>query len=303
MSYKTILAILDTRDNSAAVADFAFAIAADSGAHVIGLHAENISAVPLVAPMEIPDPVAVQALQDMAHSETTAVEGIFRAIAQAAGASSEWRSFATSTGYGSAPLIDSARSADLLIASQADPANPSDSHVDLDSFLFEAGRPVLMIPYIIRQPKPIKRVLIAWNGSKEAARATFDALPFLKAAEAVEIFSVDPAADGAAFIDDHRCRDRRDTGPPRREDDAFDGPKRGQKHLACHRKPAFGRQHRPPGHGRACAFMAVADDLRRHDEELVAIDDGADAVVAMTACRKDRRSCLLPANPANCSDR
>ncbi|ANL65494.1 universal stress protein A [Rhizobium phaseoli] len=193
MSYKTILAILDTRDNSAAVADFAFAIAAESGAHVIGLHAENISAVPLVAPMEIPDPVAVQALQDMAHSETTAVEAIFRSKAQAAGTSSEWRSFATSTGYGSAPLIDSARSADLLIASQADPANPSDSHVDLDSFLFETGRPVLMIPYIIRQPKPIKRVLIAWNGSKEVARATFDALPFLKAAEVVEIFSVDPA--------------------------------------------------------------------------------------------------------------
>ncbi|MGO7718923.1 hypothetical protein ACC706_37270, partial [Rhizobium johnstonii] len=46
----------------------------------------------------------------------------------------------------------------------------------VDSFLFETGRPVLMIPYIISQQKPIKRVLIAWNGSKEAARATFDEL-------------------------------------------------------------------------------------------------------------------------------
>lgn len=193
MSYKTILAILDTADNSGAVADFAFAIAVQNNAHVIGLHAETISAVPLVAPMEIPDPVAVQALQDMAHSETKEVERIFRQKANAAGASFEWRSFATSTGYGAAPLIESARSADLLIASQADPAKPSDSHVDVDSFLFESGRPVLMIPYIIRQPKPIKRVLIAWNGSKEAARATFDALPILKAADEVEIFSVDPA--------------------------------------------------------------------------------------------------------------
>ncbi|PDT15971.1 universal stress protein [Rhizobium sp. J15] len=193
MSYKTILAILDTTDNSSAVADFAFALAAENGAHVIGLHAETISAVPLVAPMEIPDPVAVQALQDMAHSETVAVERIFREKAAAAGGSSEWRSFATSIGYGASPLIDSARSADLLIASQADPAKPSDSHVDVNSFLFETGRPVLMIPYIIRQPKPIRRVLIAWNGSKEAARATFDALPILKAADEVEILSVDPA--------------------------------------------------------------------------------------------------------------
>jgi len=193
MSYKTILAILDTPDNSGAVADFAFSIAAENGAHVIGLHAETISAVPLVAPMEIPDPVALQALQDMAHNETIAVERIFRGKADASGVSFEWRSFTTSTGYGSTPLIESARSADLLIASQADPAKPSDSHVDIDGFLFEAGRPVLMIPYIIRQPKPIKRVLIAWNGSKEAARATFDALPILKAADEVEIFSVDPA--------------------------------------------------------------------------------------------------------------
>ncbi|QRM42132.1 universal stress protein [Rhizobium sp. BG4] len=192
MSYKTILAILDTADNSGAVADFAMALAAGHGAHVIGLHAETISAVPLVAPMEIPDPVAVQALQDMAHSETIEVERIFKQKAAASGVSFEWRSFATSTGYGSAPLIETARSADLLIASQADPARPSDSHVDVDNFLFESGRPVLMIPYIIRNPKPIKRVLIAWNGSKEAARATFDALPILKGADAVEIFSVDP---------------------------------------------------------------------------------------------------------------
>ncbi len=82
MSYKTILAILDTADNSRAAADFAFALAAENDAHVIGLHAETISAVPLVAPMEIPDPVALQALQDMAQAETIEVERIFRQKAE-----------------------------------------------------------------------------------------------------------------------------------------------------------------------------------------------------------------------------
>lgn len=192
MSYKTILAILDTADNCSAVADFAFAIAAETNAHVIGLHAETIAVVPLVAPMEIPDPVAVQALQDMAHAETVEIERIVRKKAELEGVSFEWRSFTSAAGYGSAPLIESARSSDLLIASQADPAKPSDSHVDVDNFLLDSGRPVLMIPYTIRKPKPIKRVLVAWNGSKEAARATFDALPILKAADEVEVFSVDP---------------------------------------------------------------------------------------------------------------
>jgi len=51
---------------------------------------------------------------------------------------------------------------------------------------------VLLVPYILKQPKPIERVMIAWNGSREATRATFDALPFLKQAREVEIFTVGP---------------------------------------------------------------------------------------------------------------
>ncbi|NTG40879.1 universal stress protein [Rhizobium rhizogenes] len=191
MSYKTILVILDTPDNAKVAVDFAAAFAKEHGAHIVGLHAEIVSTVPLVAPMEIPDPVAVQALQDMAHSQAVEVEQLFRAKMEREGLDYEWRSFTSTVGYGSEPLIESARSADLLVAVQPDPSRSSDSNVDVESFLFESGRPVLMIPYILTQPKPIRRVLIAWNGSKEAARATFDAMPLLKAADTVEIFSVD----------------------------------------------------------------------------------------------------------------
>ena len=196
MAYKTILTILDTPENARIAADFAFALAASHDAHVIGLHAEIISSVPLVAPMEIPDPIAVQALQDMARQEAATIEQQFRLRAAANAVSFEWRGFASSVGYASAPMIEAARSADLILAVQPDPATPSDAHVDVESFLLESGRPVLLVPYIFKQPKPIRRVLIAWNGSKEAARATFDAMPFLKAADAVEIFSVDPVESG-----------------------------------------------------------------------------------------------------------
>jgi len=50
---------------------------------------------------------------------------------------------------------------------------------------------------VIPREKPInpalKRIVIGWNGSKEAARAVFDALPLLKEAEFVEVLVVDPA--------------------------------------------------------------------------------------------------------------
>ncbi|MFN3503373.1 MAG: universal stress protein, partial [Allorhizobium sp.] len=133
----------------------------------------------------------VQALQDMAHQETESVERIFREIGNREGLSHEWRSFVTSSGFNSAALIDSARSADLVIAAQGEAGMLSETRSELESFLFESGRPVLLIPHILKAPKPIRRVLVAWNGSREAARATFDALPFLMAAEEVEIFTVD----------------------------------------------------------------------------------------------------------------
>ncbi|MGI9303382.1 MAG: universal stress protein, partial [Gammaproteobacteria bacterium] len=41
-----------------------------------------------------------------------------------------------------------------------------------------------------------RRVLVAWNGSREAARAVNDALPILRRADYVQVFSIDPD-DGA----------------------------------------------------------------------------------------------------------
>lgn len=197
MGYRTVLAVLDTPKNTRQVTDFAVAMANQFQGHVIGAHAEAVAMVPLVAPMEIPDPVTVQALQDMAHRETEAVETLFLDAARREGISHEWRSFVTSSGFNSAALIDSARCADLVVAAQGETGMLSESRSELESFLFESGRPVLLIPHILTAPKPIRRVLIAWNGSREAARATFDAMPFLKAAEEVEIFTVD-ATDTAA---------------------------------------------------------------------------------------------------------
>ncbi|WP_312943852.1 universal stress protein [Agrobacterium sp.] len=192
MSYKTILTVLDSTQNAAKVSEFAIALANKFSSHVIGLHMETMAAVPVVAPMEIPDPASIQAIQDIAQKETKEIARIFEQKLSENGVSHEWRSFVSSVGYTSASAVDSARCTDIVIAGQSDSSSLSDSRSDIESFLFESGRPVLLVPYILTEPKPIKRVLIAWNGSREATRAAFDALPFLKEAESVEIFTVDP---------------------------------------------------------------------------------------------------------------
>ncbi|WP_429930341.1 universal stress protein [Agrobacterium vitis] len=189
MAYKTILSVLDNRRTAAQVSDFSIALAEQFGSHVIGVHCEAVAGMPLIAPMEIPDPVAVQAMQDLAHKETGAIEAIFAEVARREGVSTEWRNFVTAVGS-TGSFIDSARCADLVVAAQGESGSLSDNRSELETALFDSGRPVLLVPYILKTPRPIKRVLIAWNGSREVARATFDALPFLKQAESVEIFSV-----------------------------------------------------------------------------------------------------------------
>lgn len=192
MSYKTILAVLDTPASARQISDFAVALSNQYSSHIVGVHAETLAAVPLIAPMEIPDPAAVQVLQEAAQRETAAVEKVFRERLAGQVASSEWRSFISTNGYASGNVMESARTVDLIVASQGNPAEGADNRADLEAFLFESGRPMLLVPHTMKEPQPIRRVLIAWNGSREATRATFDALPFLKNAESVEIFCVDP---------------------------------------------------------------------------------------------------------------
>ena len=190
MGYKTILAVMDTAENARKLGEFTASLANTFSSHVVGLHMESFATVPLVAPMEMPDPATVQAVQEVAHQETMDVGLIFKQKITGENISSEWRSFVSSVGYSSNTAIQSARCADIVIARQTSSSALSDSRADLDNFLYEIGRPILLVPHILEQPKPIKRVLVAWNGSREATRATFDALPFLLAADSVEIFSV-----------------------------------------------------------------------------------------------------------------
>ena len=55
-----------------------------------------------------------------------------------------------------------------------------------------SGRPVLAVPYAGDFPVVGERVLVAWNASREAARAVNDALPLLAQAKMVTVLAVNP---------------------------------------------------------------------------------------------------------------
>ena len=56
--------------------------------------------------------------------------------------------------------------------------------------MFEGGRPIIVVPYYYREKFSLRSVLICWDGSRAAARAVGDALPFLAKAEKVFLVKV-----------------------------------------------------------------------------------------------------------------
>lgn len=69
----------------------------------------------------------------------------------------------------------------------------------IEGTLLHSGRPVIVVPPG-HDTFAARRIMIAWDGSAQAARAANDALPFLRAAEAVELVSVGGEAGGADAV-------------------------------------------------------------------------------------------------------
>ncbi|SPS00075.1 universal stress protein [Cupriavidus taiwanensis] len=100
----------------------------------------------------------------------------------------EWRAPDWAT---AATVQAEAHRADLVILGQHDPTDEAAyaEHGFVESIVLESARPVLVVPYAGRFPVVGKKILVAWNGSRESARAIRDALPFLQRAGAVEVVS------------------------------------------------------------------------------------------------------------------
>jgi nucleotide-binding universal stress UspA family protein len=96
-------------------------------------------------------------------------------------------------------LLDASQTTDLLVMGQHDPAQPGGVGASLAGrVLVSAGCPVLFAPSILGTGRqagtPLRcgqRVLLAWSGKRESARALRDALPLLRQAHAVEVLRIE----------------------------------------------------------------------------------------------------------------
>jgi nucleotide-binding universal stress UspA family protein len=85
-------------------------------------------------------------------------------------------------------LLSRAHAADLLVLGQRDPATPDGLPPGfVGRLLVGAGCPLLFVPFANEVTGCGERVLVAWSGKRESARALRDALPILRRAKAVEL--------------------------------------------------------------------------------------------------------------------
>lgn len=170
--------------------DVAASLATGNDAHLVGLH---VSTQP-----DIPPYIEAQLGAEVVAAQTRNVEELrvkcktaFDQAVGASGLSAEWRAL---EGDWVDAIQMMGRSADLVIVGQSDPNGPGvvGGEDVAGRLALTLGRPVLAVPYAGSYGVIGKRVMVAWDGSRAAARALGDALPLMQEAEMVNVLSVNP---------------------------------------------------------------------------------------------------------------
>jgi nucleotide-binding universal stress UspA family protein len=193
MALKDMLVIADNDAAYRSRLDVAFAIAAQHGARLIGLHVMPPPVTPLYA--DVPIPESLEKMQRLELEEAARRAGaVFATAAAHTGVPTEWR---VTEGQLLSEATTHARYADLAVVPQGlDLGSASaDLRVLPEELALTVGRPILVIPRYGSFVPTGRRVLVAWNGSREATRAVHDALPLLIRAEQVIVLSIDPAVE------------------------------------------------------------------------------------------------------------
>jgi nucleotide-binding universal stress UspA family protein len=193
MAYKTILVHLNNDQRVARLIGAAMQLALPSNSHLTGLFV-----VPAAPPRSPLLPMLSGSAIDSALNAYRATGQEIRKLFDEATAGQpvvgEWRLYnAKRPGYVEA-VLESARSVDLVVAAQKETDWDYADMFDVPDWLaMEGGRPVLIVPKTGEMPSIGQRVLVAWNNSRESARAVFDALPVLQKAASVTVLCVEEA--------------------------------------------------------------------------------------------------------------
>ncbi len=202
MALKDIGVYVDVSEGGKARTAIAVAMAKAHEAHLTGFYVLPRLDYPLPPEVQVAAEL-LEAHMKMFKGRASEAKRRFERAVEAAGIDWEWR-----TAEGA--LVDmikvGARYADLLVAGQGEDRELGWlSEAVTDHVVIELGRPVLVVPESGNLGTVGKRIMVAWNESRESARAVHDALPLLERADTVTVARIDPGkagrVDGPASAD------------------------------------------------------------------------------------------------------
>lgn len=208
MAYKSLLTVATDPDRVAATIAAAGEIAITQDGHLDVL-ALGIDRTQVGYSYVGSGAVLLQVALERAEAEARAVEAATKAAAEAQPATLRWSSEAAVAQLGGlADLVAMrARFADLVVVPRPYGADRGpEGEAVVEAALFEGQAPVLILPEPVMTQAQTgrrmgRRIVVAWNQSREAMAAVRRSLPFLKRADLVSITVIDPPAHGAERSD------------------------------------------------------------------------------------------------------
>jgi nucleotide-binding universal stress UspA family protein len=179
-------------ESANAAGEYAVSVASGFGAHLTGI---SFSYEPIIPPTDMGG-IPVDLIESQRTDNEKNAKGAldkFNAAVQRAGISGQSRMVEASVGGASEVFGRIARHFDLAIVGQVEPGKALPEELIAEGALLDSGRPVLIVPYVQKAGLKLDRVMVCWDGSRNAARAVADAMPFLTRAKLVEVVTI--AAD------------------------------------------------------------------------------------------------------------
>ncbi|MCP4380455.1 MAG: universal stress protein [Hyphomicrobiales bacterium] len=187
-------------------------LARRAGAHLTGVALAMEPFIPTYAiAAPVPTGFVVTAREQSIEAAKQALSG-FEAVGQLAGVPVEARVDESVAGDGFTSIVRSAVLADLAVIGQDNPDRPEPLRDALiESLLFDAGVPTMIVPYTGAKEFVPDVAIVAWNASPAAGRAVRAALPLLAMAREVLVVMVEdghpppgePGADIGAYLARH----------------------------------------------------------------------------------------------------
>lgn len=236
MQFRDILLCVDPVRPGSELIENAVRFARKQEANLTGLYPLELFEFPGYVQAQLPKEV-LENYHGIRAQDADRAEAAFREACTSAGIHWDWRCV---EGERAQSVIENGRLSDLVLLAGGQNGGTAPTGESSSRIMLECGRPVLLLP-----PTPIpedtgSRILLAWNGRREAVRAVHDSLPLLESADWVKVVMVNPdtgAADYGELPGSELCR-----------------------HLARHGVKAEAKEVLASGKSDGAALLELADE-------------------------------------------